>query len=134
MANVEVAGTWDTGWSAPLTEIIQWWAVMRSYEIPMLHMCPVSGIKHNMLTEHNNFDSLLRTTSLTPVFVDEDADVELEDFDHPDNALYIFGKANFSPRVVYGTGHLSVRIDCPKTGMFWPHQALALVMRDRGRP
>jgi hypothetical protein len=131
---IEVAGTWDYGWAAPKTEFDQWWAVMRSYEIPMLHMTPASGMKHRMLTEHDSFEDMLKSTELTPVFVDEDADVELEDFDHPDNALYVFGKANYSPARTHGKGYMSVRIDCPKVGMFWPHQALALVMRERGRP
>lgn len=135
---VEIAGTWDFGWSAPKTEFDQWWAVMRSYEIPMLHMCPRSGMKHQMLMEHESFDELLMrtwtTVELTPVFVDEDADVELEDFIHPENALYIFGKANYSPAKTHGKDHLGVRIDCPTMGMLWPHQALAQVMRERGRP
>ena len=131
---VEVAGTWELGWSAPKTEMDLWWAVMRSYDIQMLHMTPVSGLQHKMLTEYDSYDDILETTELTPVFVHEGAETELDDFVHPDDALYVFGKANFSPFAAFGEGRASVRIDCPQPGMFWPHQALALVMRHRGRP
>jgi hypothetical protein len=130
---VEVAGTWDMGWSAPMTEMDQWWAVMRSYEIPMLHMTPASGLQHKMLTEHASFEEIISCRpELTPVFVHEDGEIEVTEFDHPESALYLFGKANFSPFVIHGEGHQSVRIACPKMGMLWPHQALAIVMYNRG--
>lgn len=130
---IQVAGTWELGWSAPHTEMTQWWSVMRSFEIPMLHMTPVSGLDHKLLREHTSFDEMLDEAGrdLTPVFVHEDGECELRDFVHPDNALYVFGKANFSPFAAYGKGELSVRIDCQKMGMLWPHQALAIVMYDR---
>lgn len=129
---VEVAGFWDMGWSAPMTEMDQWWAVMRSYEILKLHMTPASGLQHKMLTEHATFEDILESTELTPVFVDENAECELRDFVHPADALYVFGKANYAPFHTHGLGWPGVKIDCPVRGMFWPHQALALVMRDRG--
>lgn len=133
--SVEVAGTWEFGWSAPKTEFDLWWAVMRSYDIPMLHMAPRSGFQHKMLSEYDSLESLLsETADLTPVFVDENAECELADFEHPENALYVFGRANFHTFLLYGKGHKSVRIDCPKPGMFWPHQTLAVVMDHRYRP
>lgn len=117
-----------------MTEMDQWWAVMRSFDIPMLHMTPVSGVDHKMLREHTSYDELLdEVRHLTHVFVHEEGEVELADFEHPDDALYVFGKANFSPFIAYGKGELSVRIDCPKMGMLWPHQALAILMHHRDR-
>lgn len=103
---------------------------MRSFGIDTLHMTPVSGFKHKMLKEHASWESIL-DTDLTPVFVDENADVELSDFSHPENALYVFGKANYAPLSTHGVGHLAVRVDCYQTGMLWPHQALAVVMYNR---
>lgn len=127
---IEIAGTWELGWSAPTTEMVLWWAVMRSYDITKLHMTPRSGLRHRLLEEHDNWDSIL-DTSLTPVFVDEKANCELRDFQHPEKALYIFGKAAYSPFSNLAKNHCSIRIDCPKLGMLWPHQALAVVMNDR---
>lgn len=136
--SVEVAGTWEFGWSAPKTEFDLWWGVMCSYGIPLLHMTPCSGFQHKMLMEHNGWDEMMFRTwtdvELTPVFVHEEADTELADFEHPENALYVFGRANFHAFSVYGQDHKAVRIDCPKLGMLWPHQALAIVMDHRLRP
>lgn len=132
---VEVAGLWEFGWSAPMTEYEQWWAVLRSFEIETLNMAPVSGIVKNGVSEYATIKEIIEDKPhLTPVFVDENAECELRDFVHPDDALYIFGKANHSPFSNLALGWPAVRIDVPKTGMFWPHQALAIVMRERGRP
>jgi hypothetical protein len=130
---IEVAGTWEYGWSAPKTEFDLWWAVMRTYDIPMLHMTPRSGYQHRMLTEHDTFEELLGATDLTPVFVDENAECDLRDFEHPENALYVFGKANYSPFTNLAAQGLSVRVNAPTLGMLWPHQAFAVVMHDRGQ-
>ena len=109
---------------------------MRTYEIPTLHMCPVSGLKHKMLREHSTFEDMLDyTVGLTPVFVDENAPTELGDLQaHPEDALYIFGKATYSPFTNMALqGKHAIRIAAPKMGMLWPHQALAIVMDHRMR-
>jgi hypothetical protein len=130
---VEVAGTWELGWSAPKTEMDLWWSVMRTYEIPFLHMTPVTGLRHKMLMEHDSFEDMVAATDLTPVFVDENAECELADFEHPENALYLFGKATYSPFSNLSDGKQALHIKAPKPGMLWPHQCLAIVMNDRVR-
>lgn len=127
---VEFGGLWEFGYSAPITEYDHWWSVMREFDVACLNMCPVSGISKKMVREFTSMEVLLDATELTPVFVDESSDIELRDFDHPDNALYLFGKATYSPFTSLGKGHLSVRLG-NGAGMLWPHQAAAIVMYDR---
>lgn len=130
---VEIAGVWELGWSAPITEYDQWWAVMRSFDISEMNMTPVSGIAKRGVNEYPTMEALIEAKPyLTPVFVHEDAECGLTDFIHPLDALYIFGKANYSPFKDQADGKMSVRIDCPKMGMLWPHQALSIVMYERG--
>jgi hypothetical protein len=108
--------------------------VMRSFDVERIAMTPVSGIDCRFLDEYKTIEELLIAKQyLTPVFVDENGAVELTDFVHPENALYIFGKANYAPFGPLGAGHLSVRIDCPLMGMLWPHQALSVIMYDRSK-
>ena len=129
---IEVAGIWELGWSAPINEIDLWGMAMRSFTVERVSMTPVSGVECKFLDEYENFDDILDAKShLTPVFVDENGEVELKDFEHPENALYVFGKANYTPYTTTGRGHLSVRIDCAQPGMLWPHQAMAIVLYDR---
>jgi len=128
---IEVAGTWELGWSAPITEVDQWWTVMREFNVERLNMTPISGIAKNWVHEYPSFDELLADRPLTPVFITENAPVELRDFEHPEDALYVLGKVSYSPFSDLSQDHLSVRIDSPKPGMLWPHQALAIVLYNR---
>lgn len=129
---VEVAGHWERGWSAPLTEVTQWQMVMRSFGVERLNMTPVSGIDKRWVHEYPTLIDLLADRShLTPVCVDEKSNVELAEFEHPQEALYVFGKARYSPFSDMAKDYLSVRIDAEVPGMMWPHQALAVVLYDR---
>ena len=129
---IQVAGTWELGWSSPITEIDHWGMAMRSFGVERIAMTPVSGIQSRFLDEYQTIEDLLEAKQdMTFVFVDEDGEAELKDFQHPENALYIFGKANYTPFPTHGEGHLSVRIDCELKGMLWPHQAMSVVLYDR---
>ena len=129
---IEVAGTWELGWSAPITEIEHWGMAARSFDVKRIAMTPVSGIQSRLLEEYDSTQAILSAKPhLTPVFVDEESETELRDFKHPKDALYIFGKANYSPFRLLGKGQLSVRLDCSLMGMMWPHQAMCVVLYDR---
>jgi len=132
MAKVEVAGMWELGWSAPITESVLWEYAMREFGVERLNMTPVSGISKKWVFEYQNMDSLLSDRShLEPVFVDENAQMELREFEHPQNALYVFGKGSYSPFSAMARNHQSVKIKSSKPGLMWPHQTLAVVLYDR---
>lgn len=129
---IEVAGLWELGWSAPMTEAIQWEYAMREFGIERLNMTPISGVYKRWIHEYNHTEAILADRShLTPVFVDENAETELSDFKHPENALYLFGKGTYSPFSSKASEHLSVKINSTQPGLMWPHQALAVVMYHR---
>lgn len=129
---VEIAGLWELGYSAPLSESVQWELLLREFGVERLNMTPVSGIDARWIYEYPTLDELMSDRShLTPVFVDECGGVELQDFKHPEDALYVFGKLTYSPFNNLAQSHLSVRIDSPKPGMMFPHQAAALVLYNR---
>lgn len=129
---VAVAGCWELGYSAPLTERDLWLFPLRDFEVDRWLMSPVSGIYEPLLEERDTLEGL-EVDGLARVFVDEHGVTELTDFDHPKDALYIFGKAGFSPLRAYGTqGDLSVRVDTPAAGgMMWPHQVAVLTLWHR---
>lgn len=129
---IEVAGIWEEGWNTPIKEADLWEMGARAFEVDAINMSPVSGIARKRITEYHSMEVVITAKPhLTRVYVDENGAVELADFEHPTDALYIFGKCGQSPFMQDTEGHLSVRIDCPKMGMFWPHQAMVLVLRDR---
>lgn len=134
---IEVAGIWEEGWNVPIMEVTQWEMMLREFGVDHLNMTPVSGIaapwgNKPWLTEYNDMAEVIADHSaLTPVFVDEAATVELQDFQHPADALYVFGRAGYSPFESIGEGHLSVKIMTPCPGCLWAHQACAFLLYDR---
>lgn len=134
---IEVVGVWETGWNYPLMEASEWEMMLREFNIDQLNMTPVSGIaapwgNKPWLTEYASVeDAVTDKPGLTPVYVDENATVELQDFEHPADALYVFGRAGFAPAIPEGA--LSVKISTPCPGCLWAHEACAIVLYDRHR-
>lgn len=128
--SVKVAGCWELGWSTPIMEYDLWKFPLLEYNIDEFIMTPISGINKKM-TEYNDISEVIENNpDLTPVFVDEKGEESLEEFDHPENALYILGKASYSPMM--GREGKSVKIHTPNSaGRLWPHQAIVLVLNDR---
>ena len=129
---------WEVGYDAPLSESVRWEMLLLEFGVDRLHMIPVSGIaapwgNRPWLTEYQNHDELLAAnTDKTLVFVDERAETPLQDFQHPENALYIFGRTSWSALENLIQDYLSVRIDTINPGCMWGHQACAIVLHDRG--
>ena len=131
---VEVAGIWEQGWTIPLVEYNEWEMVAQEFGVDAIHMTPKTGVNGGLLIEYESIDALLSARpGLEIVFVDEEGETDLTDFEHPENALYVMGRVGCSAFRLRGKGHLSVSIPTPKRGHLWPHQALAIVLYDRER-
>lgn len=138
---VKVAGLWELNWNNPLSESWLWSFVLREYAIPEWYMSPVTGIIHNeaysgnlLLTEKNTFAEILALNQDLPkIYVDEKGSIELQEFEHPDSCLYVFGNAGLSlMRDNLLPGDFSIKIPTlGNSGVLWPHQCLLTVMYDR---
>lgn len=133
---VRVAGTWELGWNTPIKELELWEYPLRDMGVEEFHMFPVSGIASSAVIEHASFESILASNDgFTRVYVDEGGAEDLEQFVHPENAVYIFGKASLSLLRSYGSpADRSVKITTKlNSGLLWPHQACCIVLYDRMR-
>lgn len=132
---IKVAGAWELGYSTPLVEFDHWAFMLRDFGVAEWYMSPVSGINKKVTELKDILESIDLNPNLTPVFVDEDGQDLLPDFEHPENALYLLGKASYSPWVASNRVGLSVRIPTqavnPSKGLLWPHQAIAITLYDR---
>jgi hypothetical protein len=121
---------------APLTEADLWFFPVRDFEVDEWHMAPVSGIEHRLIQEWKGpeemVDELRKRFEL--VFVTEDAGDELRNFSHPENACYVFGKANYSPFMNLRTaGDHAIKLKTSKDkALLWPHQCMVTVLWHRG--
>ncbi len=129
---VKVLGCWELGWSTPIMEFDLWHFPLRDFEVDELIMTPISGISQKVTEYATIEDAINANKNLTPVFLDEDGEVELDVFIHPVDVLYIFGKASYSPFSARAKQGQSVKIETAQgKGMLWPHQAASIVLRDR---
>lgn len=130
---IKVAGIWERGWTAPIMEIELWRFMLREYAIDGFIMTPISGIADDFVTEYKGLEQAIDANpDFTKVHVDAGSNVNLEDFDHPENALYLFGTANHDTLHCKDESHLTVKIPTvTNQAGFWPHQAAAIILYDR---
>ena len=133
---VHIIGVWELGWNTPIKEVELWEYPLRDFGVEKFYMTPVSGIQSSSVTEVASMEQLLeeyRKLNIPIVFVDEHGTTELKEFTHPETALYVFGKASFSPFKAYAKDKdMSVVIRTEiNSGLLWPHQAAAILLYDR---
>ena len=105
---------------------------MTEFGVERMNATPISGIQKRWVHEYPTMAHLLDDRAhLTPVFIDENGTTELREFEHPKDALYVFGRYSYSPAINEGLGGLTVRIGSARPGFMWPHQALSIVLYDR---
>lgn len=133
---IKVAGAWEHGWDLTTeAEYHLWNFPCRAYAVDEWYMAPISDMpdRGKLLTQVPSIeDAILLNPDLVPVFVEENGETDLLDFQHPSNALYIFGRAGYSAWRARGRKGISVRITVPVgIGMLWGHQCLPLVLQHR---
>ena len=93
-------------------------------------MTPVTGF--NGCNELENLmEAVSLNPELTPILVDECSVNTLQTFEHPKDALYLFGRTGHS--IFGGWKGESVRIENPSTmsAYLQPDQAAAIILYDR---
>jgi hypothetical protein len=135
---IATAGVWELTWSTPIVEADLWRYVLQNYGVAHWFMSPISGIANKYVEERPGLPDVLNELrgELSVVFVDECGETRLPDFEHPRDALYVFGKANYSPALgLRENGEPVVAIPSftvgKNNGLLWPHQAAAIVLYDR---
>lgn len=133
---IKVIGMWELGWSAPITEIDLWQFPLREFQVDEFIMTPISGIKSKKVTEYGSIlEALDDNDGIPVVFLDERGGTTLKEFEHPEDCIYVFGKASYSPFIDNATeDDWIVSVETPSDkGMMWPHQVATLVLYDRYR-
>lgn len=131
---VRVAATWELGWNTPIKEVDLWEYVLREFSVEPFYVYPVSGIEHHYVRERRSIEDILsECQDATVVHVDERGETTLPEFEHPADALYVFGKVSLSVMTAHSRpGDLSVRIPTVcNLSTLWPHQAAGIVLYDR---
>lgn len=142
---IKVAGAWELSWNSPIKECELWNFVLRDFEIKYWYMWPVSGVRNReqrnvQLIERRDLKEILdETQDLIHVFFEPQNPrfphdgIDLRDFEHPKDALYIFGHNHYNPVIHYKKEEdPSVVIPTIQNkGVLWPHQCLAIILYDK---
>lgn len=131
---IVVAGLWELSWDTPMTEMRHWETTIRDFEVDNFYMSPVTGIKNKWVVEKHNIDEVLELyPSLPKIYITETGDIPLSEFEHPKDALYIFGKGNYSPfNNLSKKGDYSVRIEIPaKKDLLLATNCATVILYDR---
>ena len=96
----EIAALRERGWLDRITDKAQWSNLTRSFGASLQLVDSISDV---VIPEGYSI-----------VVMDESAPVKLEDFAHPENAIYIFGRSTMN-NIQAGIQHdFSVRIETPE--------------------
>jgi hypothetical protein len=137
MSIVKVAGIWEIGWNTPLAEADLWQFPLMDFGVNQWYMTPVSGIDRQEVTEVKELTQVIdQNPDLAVVFVDEKAPTPLQQFTHPQNALYVCGRTSVSAYELYRRPQdLAVRVETKPngsaSGVLWAHQAVSIVLYHR---
>jgi len=139
-----VIGSWELGYSAPLTESYLWAWPLREFEVTDWRMWPISGIRcpeqRVTLTEYPTINDALEGVK-SRIFLEPrntsypfpSESIWLPDFEHPEEAVYVFGSNHFNPTIARVRPE-DVVVTMPtveNSGVLWSHQVMVSVLYDR---
>lgn len=131
---VKVVGQWERAWKSPMEEYNSWIHPLREFGLNTFYMCPVTGIDGHVDERRSVNEVFDENPDLVRVYIDETAGVELPNFVHPVDALYVVGKTSFAPYKTEFREGIDLAVKVPSvanTGGFWGEQALFIILYDR---
>ncbi len=127
-----IAGCWDERMlPSPAVEYkSRWKFLVTGFGLDGIYMAPVTG-NENVIEVEDIMDAVTANPDLVPVLVDECSPNRLQSFEHPLDAIYLFGRTGQS--IFGGWDGESVSIEPPGelTSYLQPDQAAAVVLYDR---
>jgi tRNA(Leu) C34 or U34 (ribose-2'-O)-methylase TrmL len=128
---VVVASMWEYGWNTPIKEFDLWHYPLKDFGVDEFAMTPVSGIRlNNKVQEFHSVEDIIKHYGLPVILCTEHGEYTLEEFEHPENALYLFNRT--SGGIIVEKPDYSLRIETKQNkGMLWGHQAASIILYDR---
>jgi len=143
---VKVVGHWEIGYMAPIMEHHFWGLPLWDFGVTEWYMWPVSGIKNNIrktnLYEKETLKEILEINKdvkhiyvepYNPAYPITNCGTDLREFEHPKDALYIFGSAHYNPLAAHKREEdLAVTIPTiQNAGVLWANQCVVMILYDR---
>lgn len=133
---ITVLGMWESDWmEAERTERRLWKQTVQAFAVDEWAMCGVKGGPFTSPLQFEDSDSLISAYPGPKVFLISphslEGGINLVDYQHPDNAIYVFGNS-YHDLIKYVTpGDDVVSIYTPTKATMFGHVALSAVLYDR---
>jgi hypothetical protein len=133
---IKIAGNWDIWVNSSQEYLVHWRFMIEHFGVEEIYMTPKSGLDEPNLTEVDSIQEAIdQNPNFTVVLVDENGTTPVDQFTHPENVLYIFGKVGWSPiENIFGADSIRIRswAKNPNTswGLLHPHQAASIILHD----
>jgi len=125
---ITLVGCWEKDWLAPKVELFMWRQLKAAYHVDRLIMIPRLLGKRTSVDEFETMEQALEDCTGTLVLMEPTGTVTLQEFSHPTDAVYIFGKAGINNCRFEGE---KVRIDTPSQVDMFAINAASIVLADR---
>lgn len=127
---VSLLALWESGWLPRKVEAFMWRQLASAYRVDELALCPLAIAPRENLRQFATVGEALPNLQGEPIFLDPNKGEPLASFTHPDEAVYVFGRAGDDNRR-WSQGRRFVRIVTPAQVDFFALQAAAIVLYDR---
>ena len=142
---IHVVTHWEIGWNTPLLEADLWLLPLRDFGVTEWWSWPVTGIRSRearvTLHERHDLREILkdapdwRRVFFEPINPSQfkGPSVSLPEYEHAEDAIWIFGSNHFSPPMQVGReddDYVTVPT-FENSGVLWPHQVFAIAAHDR---
>lgn len=128
---VIVASIWEYGWNTPIKEFDLWHYPLKDFGVDEFAMTPISGIRlNNKVKEFNSVEDIVKHYGIPVIICEETGETTLEEFKHPEDALYLFNRTSGGKLPV--NANYSIRVETKlNKGLLWGHQAASIILYDR---
>jgi len=127
---ITFVGHWEKDWLAPKVELFMWRQLKAAYHVERLVMVPRLLGKRTSVDEFETMDEALADCAGSFVLLEPTGDTTLAEFSHPEDAVYIFGKAGTNNLKFSGVAD-TVRIVTPSSVDMFAINAAAIVLAHR---
>jgi hypothetical protein len=114
---VKIIAFYEDHWMAPGTDFAQW-----------DHLCRSFGAELQMI---RNWSEAIIPEGYPIIIADEEGTQESRVFDHPTDAVYVFGRSCQNLLVALPSCDYTIRIDTPEPISMFGVNAAAIILRDR---
>jgi len=131
---IELLALWEEGWLEPRTEAFMWRQMCHAFKVDRCMAVPQRLPARTSILQFDSAEEAIATSECEMVYLMPEntiRGVNLEQFVHPKNACYVFGRAGDSNKRHVKDGEHVVTVYTPEAVDFFAMNVAAIVLYDR---